>query len=88
MVVTCLCAMWCDVCRSYREGFFMLAARFPQARFVWLDVEDDADPLCELEVEDFPTIVVERDGARLFCGALPPQHAHLERLIETLVRDA
>jgi len=30
--VTCLCAIWCDSCVAYREGFFELAKEFPRAR--------------------------------------------------------
>jgi hypothetical protein len=84
MNVTCLCALWCDSCVAYREGFFALATHFPQARFRWLDIEEDAEALGDLEVENFPTILVERDGARLFYGPLPPQHEHLRRLLEAL----
>jgi hypothetical protein len=36
--VTCLCAVWCDSCADYREGFFELAKEFPGARFRWLDI--------------------------------------------------
>ncbi len=84
MVVTCLCALWCDTCEAYREGFFALASEFPQARFVWLDIEDDADEVGELEVENFPTIRITRGEAQLFYGPLPPQHEHLKRLIQAL----
>lgn len=84
MTVTCLCAAWCDSCEAYRAGFFEMAKQFPQARFAWLDIEDDADKVGEREVENFPTILVERDGRELFYGPLPPQHEHLRRLIESL----
>jgi len=84
MVVTCLCALWCDTCEAYREGFFALAREFPRARFVWLDIEDDADEVGELEVENFPTIRITRGEAQLFYGPLPPQHEHLKRLIQAL----
>lgn len=85
MVVTCLCALWCDTCEAYREGFFALAAEFPQTRFVWLDIEDDADQVGDLEVENFPTIRITRADVQLFLGPLPPQHAHLKRLIRALL---
>src|ERR671915_517179 len=81
--VTCLCALWCDSCEGYREGFFALAREFPQARFRWLDIEDDAEEVGSREVENFPTLLVERDGAELFYGPLPPQHEHLRRLIRS-----
>ncbi|OGA70074.1 MAG: hypothetical protein A3G81_26225 [Betaproteobacteria bacterium RIFCSPLOWO2_12_FULL_65_14] len=84
MVVTCLCALWCDSCEAYREGFFALAGEFPQARFVWLDIEDDADQVGDLEVENFPTIRITRGEAQLFFGPLPPHHEHLRRLIRAL----
>jgi thiol-disulfide isomerase/thioredoxin len=83
MTVTCLCALWCDSCEAYRPGFFELAKDFPQARFVWLDIEDDADAVGEREVENFPTLLIERAGQELFYGPLPPQHEHLRRLIES-----
>jgi thioredoxin len=82
--VTCICALWCDSCGAYRDGFFALAKDFPQARFRWLDVEDDADEVGAREVENFPTIQVERDGTELFYGPLPPQHEHLRRLLQSL----
>lgn len=84
MVVTCLCALWCDTCEGYREGFFALAGEFPQVRFVWLDIDDDADEVGELEVESFPTIRITRGEAQLFFGPLPPQHKHLKRLIQVM----
>jgi thioredoxin 1 len=84
MNVTCLCALWCDSCVAYRDGFFAMAKEFPQARFRWLDIEDDAEEVGEREVENFPTILVERGGHELFYGPLPPQHDHLKRLLQTL----
>ncbi len=83
-LVTCLCAEWCDVCREYRPGFDALAKRFPQLRFDWLDVEDDAEQVGELEIENFPTIRVMRGGVQLFYGAMPPQPEQLARLLEKL----
>ena len=84
MDVTCLCALWCDSCEAYREGFLALAKEFPRARFRWLDIEDDAEAVGSREVENFPTVLVERDGRQLFYGALPPQHEHLRRLLQSL----
>ncbi|MGH8740891.1 MAG: thioredoxin family protein, partial [Burkholderiales bacterium] len=66
-----------------REGFFRMAKQFPHARFVWLDIEDDAEQVGEREVENFPTLLIEKEGVELFYGALPPQHEHLRRLIES-----
>jgi thioredoxin 1 len=83
--VSCLCAEWCGVCRDYRAGFLALRERFPQARFEWLDTEDDAEALGEIEVENFPTISVRRGETVLFHGVMPPQHEHLLRMLQKLI---
>ncbi len=84
--VACLCAQWCHICVEYRSGFLALAPCFPRARFRWLDVEEQADELGELEVENFPTIRVTRGEALLFHGPMEPHHAHLRRLLESLTK--
>ncbi len=84
LTVTCLCAEWCGTCREYRTPFFGLAERFPDADFVWLDVEYDAEKVGDLEVEDFPTLRIERGEDVLFYGTLLPHATHLARLIEKL----
>ena len=48
------------------------------------DLEDDAEEVGDREVENFPTILVERDGAELFYGPLLPHHEHLRRLLQSL----
>lgn len=91
-LVVCLCAEWCTTCREYRSGFNDLAGEFPEARFCWLDIEDRADDLGDLDIENFPTLFIQRRGvdARtsrapvLFFGTMPPQLGHLRRMIETL----
>lgn len=84
-LVACLCAAWCHTCADYYEGFFALAERFPQADFRWFDIEDDAALLGDLEVENFPTILVQRREQVLFYGAQLPVHRHLKRLLDELL---
>ena len=62
-----------------------MAKLFPRARFRWLDIEDQADEVGELEVENFPTIRVTRGDEVLFHGTLLPMHEHLKRLLEKLL---
>jgi len=81
-LVACLCAEWCGVCRDYTQTFRDMEARFPQARFLWIDVEDEADLLHPLDVDDFPTILVARGAQPLFFGPITPQLATLERLVQ------
>lgn len=81
-LVICLCAEWCGTCRDYRAGFDALASRFPDARFCWVDIEESADDLGEVDVENFPTMLIRRNQLVLFFGAILPHQSHLKMLIE------
>lgn len=82
-MVICLCAEWCGACREYRPGFLELAAQFPDARFRWLDIEDEADAVGELDVENFPTLFIQRGEWVMFYGTMLPHLTHLRRTLET-----
>ena len=84
-LVACLCAAWCDTCVAYRPGFLALAARFPRAEFRWVDIEDDAEAVEDIDVENFPTILVRRGEETLFHGVMLPHHQHLQRLLEKIM---
>jgi len=84
-LVACLCAAWCGTCREYAPGFNALRERFPETGFVWIDVEDESDIAGDIDVDNFPTIVIQRGSVVLFCGAMLPQVRQLERLLETFV---
>ena len=92
LLVVCLCAEWCGVCRDYRSSFAQvqaaIAADHPQAQFVWLDVEDEADLLYPLDVDDFPTLLIAVGDAPRFFGPLTPQPQTLERLVRSAAGDA
>ena len=83
-LVACLCAAWCGTCRDYHAVFDALPARFSQAQFLWIDVEDDADWIGDIDVDNFPTLVVQHGEDVLFCGVLLPQAGIVERLLENL----
>ena len=87
MLVVCLCADWCGVCRDYRARFDQMQAKFPQARFLWIDVEDEADLLHPLDVDDFPTLLLAVGEAPRFFGPLTPQVETLERLIRAHIEN-
>ncbi|MDQ7988152.1 MAG: thioredoxin family protein [Candidatus Dactylopiibacterium sp.] len=84
-LVSCLCAGWCGTCRDYAEGFEALPGKFPEVGFVWVDVEDEAEVAGDIDVENFPTLVIQRGTDVLFCGPMLPQHRLLERLLETFM---
>jgi len=84
-LVACLCAAWCDTCVAYRPGFLAMAERFPRAEFRWVDIEDDAEAVEDMDVDNFPTILVQRGSETLFHGVMLPHHEHLERLLQKII---
>jgi thioredoxin 1 len=88
VLVVCLCADWCGVCRDYALTFRQTQSQFPQARFLWVDVEDEADLLYPLDVENFPTLLVIVGDQPRFFGPLRPQPETLERLIRAQIEHA
>ncbi len=83
-LVACLCAAWCGTCTSYRQAFNELAQRHPDKCFVWIDVEDQADWVNDIDVENFPTILVQRQDAPCFFGTMRPDTQQLHKLLQTL----
>jgi thiol-disulfide isomerase/thioredoxin len=79
--VACLCADWCGTCRGYRDGFDRLADEHPHVCFVWIDVEDHADRFDDLDVENFPTILIQDADATRFFGTVLPQASIVERML-------
>jgi thioredoxin 1 len=80
----CLCAAWCRNCDDYRPVFDAAAAQWGErGRFGWIDIEDDEALVGELDVADFPTLVIAVDGVPVFAGALTPQAGVLARLLRS-----
>jgi thioredoxin 1 len=81
-IVACLCAAWCGTCASYRGVFEDMAARHPDMHFVWIDIEDQADVVGDLDVDNFPTLLIQRDEVVAFFGTVLPDPALAERLLQ------
>lgn len=90
--IACLCAAWCRLCDEYRPMLQALAAEFGRAgvraHWHWVDIEDEADLLGELDVETFPTLVIADDTQVRFAGPVTPQRETLQRLLRATVLDA
>ncbi len=87
LLVTCLCAQWCRTCDAYRDTLIAaqsaLRLSHPAAamRFVWIDIEDESDLVGDLDIEDFPTLLLARGEDVLFFGPLMPHAQTLDRLV-------
>lgn len=83
LLVACLCAAWCGTCREYQPLFEQLGREFPQARFLWIDIEDQADLVDPVEVDDFPTLLLAVHGQPVFFGMVTPHLDTLRRLVQS-----
>lgn len=83
LFVACLCAQWCGTCRDYQSLFEQLRHEFPQAHWHWVDIEDQADVVDPVEVENFPTVLIAHEGRAQFFGTITPHLDTLRRLIHT-----
>jgi hypothetical protein len=82
LLVACLCARWCGTCNDYRATFDAAAATLGSAvRAAWIDIEDDAGLVDDVDVEDFPTLLIARGPRLLFFGTITPQPPTLARLL-------
>lgn len=86
-LVACLCAQWCLTCGSYRSLFDALAAEMPDVRFVWVDIEDEADLVDPIEVENFPTLLIGTGHEVRFFGTVMPHADTLKRMVQTQLED-
>ena len=52
-----------------------------RCHFVWIDIEDQAELLEGVEVENFPTLLIAGAAHPLFFGAITPHPQTLNRLV-------
>ena len=88
--VACLCAAWCRTCESYREVFEAACAELPQhaLNVSWIDIEDEAELIGDLDIETFPTLLIADDASVRFAGPLTPQPETLRRVLRAHLADA
>jgi thioredoxin-like negative regulator of GroEL len=87
----CLCAAWCHLCADYAPVLAEVVQRlrldWPELAPRWIDIEDEAELVGDLDIETFPTIVVLRGAQVRFHGPLPPQPEVLERVVRAALED-
>ena len=87
LTVICLCAEWCGACRDYRPLWSARAsAHSTTALHLWVDIEDEADSLGELDIETFPTLLVLRGDRPHFFGPVLPQVEVIDRILHSVAR--
>lgn len=90
--LACLCAAWCRLCDGYRQVFdeacAVLGGEQPGLRRHWIDIEDEAELVGELDVETFPTLVLAGPDEVWFAGTLTPQPQTLLRVLRAALHSA
>ena len=79
--VVCLCAAWCGTCREYEATFEALQQAHPGHHYRWIDIEDEADAIGDIDVETFPTLMLAHGGRLLFAGPVLPRLSDAQRLL-------
>lgn len=74
----CLCAAWCRACEAYRLLFDGIG---PPWRTRWIDIEDEAALVADIDIETFPTLLLFDDEGIRFAGAVRPDAATLQALL-------
>jgi hypothetical protein len=89
LMVACLCAQWCRTCDGYRTVFEETVSGLRDAGVegMWVDVEDQADALGAVDVENFPTLLIARGDAVIFFGPVTPHASTLARLLGAALDD-
>lgn len=85
--VVCLCAEWCGTCREWRPQLAAQAAQMPGVQFGWVDVEDQADAMGDLDIETFPTLLIAQGNQVRFLGPVLPAASAITRLLQSLAGD-
>lgn len=87
LLVACLCAQWCRTCDAYLDTLaatrdaMRLGHPGAAMRFVWVDIEDESELVGDLDIEDFPTLLLARGNRVLFFGPVLPHAQTLDRLV-------
>ena len=84
LTILCLCAQWCVICREFEAQFQHLRDAQPEHHWRWIDIEDHDAVLSDLDIQNFPTIVIlDGDGELCFAGTIEPRPDMLKRLVQS-----
>ena len=86
LLVACFCAAWCRTCDDYVRVLDALKVQYAgQVDFAWIDIENQSDVLDNIDVENFPTLLMSDAQHVYFWGTVLPHTATASRLIDRVL---
>jgi thioredoxin 1 len=86
LLVACFCAAWCRTCDDYAHVINALKTQYSlQVEFAWIDIEDQADVLDNIDVENFPTLLISDSEQIYFWGTVLPHAATASQLVDRVL---
>lgn len=85
--VACLCAAWCRLCDDYHRVWRSVVEAWPAqgashaVYWHWIDIEDEAQLMGDIDVETFPTVIIVKGEQVRFAGPLTPQPETIARVL-------
>lgn len=80
-VAVVLCAGWCRTCDAFVPELDGLQAAHPEIDWHWIDIEDEADLVGDVDIQTFPTLLIADAGRPWFAGPVLPKAEVVERLL-------
>lgn len=89
LLVACFCAAWCRTCDDYKQVIHTLKAKYsPQVEFAWVDIEDHSEVLDDVDVENFPTLLISDAAQLYFWGTVLPHASTAAQLVDRTLSGA
>ncbi len=83
LTIYCLCADWCQTCHAYMNAFEILKQRnSDNVCWIWVDIEDNAELLDDVDVVSFPCLLVADTQHVYFFGPILPHLAVATQLVD------
>ncbi|OZB49320.1 MAG: hypothetical protein B7X60_01620 [Polynucleobacter sp. 39-45-136] len=77
------CAEWCGSCREFKEHFNSIEIDGLSKK--WLDIEDEAVLLENIDISNLPTILAVSDyELSFYFGEIPPNKIFLEKILQDI----
>jgi thioredoxin-like negative regulator of GroEL len=83
LTIVCFCAAWCRTCDDYTKVVQQLKNHFgDRVNLQWLDIEDESDTVGDVDIENFPTLLISTPTQVHFFGAVLPFENTAKQLID------